>query len=176
MNPREQKLLALILIVLAYAACDYFYRAASGFENDEGLTAQSQDAAAAAAVSAMTSQVANLPLSDSGRRLLKLANNPLTDDPLAPPSAAMRATAVSNLPHVTLSGVINMGNVSLALIGGEEFGVGDQIPETGETVKAITNDAVTLFAPDTGLTRTLKVEDTDPTLSDLTNRPAQPAI
>lgn len=37
MNPREQKLLALILIVLAYAACDYFYRAASGFENDEGL-------------------------------------------------------------------------------------------------------------------------------------------
>ena len=117
MNPREQQLLALILIVLAYAACDYFYRAASGFENDEGLIAQSQDAAAA--VSAMTSQVANLPLSDSGRRLLKLANNPLTDDPLAPPSAAMRATAVSNLPHVTLSGVINMGNVSLALIGGE---------------------------------------------------------
>ena len=88
----------------------------------------------------------------------------------------MRATAVSNLPHVTLSGVINMGAVSLALIGGEEFGVGDQIPETGETVKAITNDAVTLFAPDTGLTRTLEVEDTDPTLSDLTNRPAQPAI
>ena len=166
MNPREQKLLVLILIVLAYAACDYFYRAASGFENDEGLTAQSQDAAAA--VSAMTSQVANLPLSDSGRRLLELANNPLTDDPLAPPTAAMRATAVSNLPPVTLSGVINMGNVSLALIGGEEFGVGDQIPETGETVKAITNDAVTLFAPDTGLTRTIKVEDTDPTLSDLT--------
>ena len=88
----------------------------------------------------------------------------------------MRATTVSNLPHVTLSGVINMGNVSLALIGGEEFGVGDQIPETGETVKAISNDAVTLIAPDTGLTRTLKVEDTDPTLSDLTNRPAQPAI
>ena len=54
MNPREQKLLALILIVLAYAACDYFYRAASGFENDKGLTAQSQ--AAAAAVSAMTSR------------------------------------------------------------------------------------------------------------------------
>ena len=106
----------------------------------------------------------------------KVANNPLTDDPLAPPTAAMRATTVSNLPHVTLSGVINMGNVSLALIGGEEFGVGDQIPETGETVKAITNDAVTLFAPDTGLTRTLEVEDTDPTLSDLTNRPAQPAI
>ena len=174
MNPREQKLLVLILIVLAYAACDFFYRAASGFENDEGLTAQSKDAAAA--VSAMTSQVANLPLSDSGRRLLELANTPLTDDPLAPPSAAMRATAASDLPQVTLSGVIAMGNVSLALIGGEEFGVGDQIPETGETVQAITNDAVTLVTPNTGLTRTLKVEDTDPTLSDLTHRPAQPAL
>jgi len=118
MSPREQKLLALILIVLAYAACDYFYRAASGFEKDEGLTAQSAEAAAA--VSSMTGQLSALPLSDDGRRLLKMANSPLTDDPFEAPSAGMKASAAADLPQMTLSGILAMGSVKIALIGGAQ--------------------------------------------------------
>lgn len=174
MSPREQKLLALILIVLAYAACDYFYRAASGFEKDEGLTAQSAEAAAA--VSSMTGQLSALPLSEDGRRLLKMANSPLTDDPFEAPSAGMKASAAADLPQMTLSGILAIGSVKIALIGGEEYGVGDVIPDTNETVKAIGRETVTLATPD-GVTRTLKVEDLDPDLSDLSNltNPAQPA-
>ena len=172
MNPREQKLLGLILIVLAYVACDYLYRAASGFEN-EGLTAQSAEASAA--VTAMAGQLNSLPLSENGRHLLKLANSPMESDPFEAPSAGMRASVTSGMPQLTLSGVLSMGSTNIALIGGEEYGIGDVVPDTNETVKAIGLDSVTLAAQD-GTTRTLKVLDLEPNLTDLTNTPAQPAL
>ena len=173
MTPREQKLLILILVVLAYAVADYFYRAASGFENDEGLSLQSREASAA--ITAMSGQLAALPLSDNGRRLLKLANTPLESDPLAAPTASMVASAAGDNPQLVLSGVISMGRTNIALIGGEEYITGDVIADTNETVKSISADAVTLVTPE-GTTRTLKVLDLDPALADLTNSPAKPAL
>ena len=174
MTSREQKLLILILIVLAYAAVDYFYRAASGFEDAKSVTAQTSEAQAA--VAAMTNQIASLPLSENGRRLLELANAPLMSDPLQAPAPAVRSSMVSDLPQVTLSGILRMGRTALALIGGEEYAVGDEIPETGETITAITNDAVTLRTSDRTSTRTLRVTDLEPRLTDLMNPPAAPAL
>ncbi|MCI7118054.1 MAG: hypothetical protein ACLTS9_05620 [Sutterella wadsworthensis] len=160
MNSREKKLLGLVLIVFLVAVGDFLMSALNEFQNESMVA--SKAAEANAAVAQMSSRTAALPLSADGRRRLAAASLPLESDPLeAVPASQRFARNGEQLPFISVDGFVHMGRTHLVILGGVEFAEGDVIPETGEVVVSIYNDAVQLELPGTDTRRRLTYVERD---------------
>ena len=159
MNSREKKLLGLVLIVFLVAVGDFLMSALNEFQNESMVA--SKAAEANAAVAQMSSRTAALPLSADGRRHLAAASRAGPGPPGAVPASQRFARNGEQLPFISVDGFVHMGRTHLVILGGVEFAEGDVIPETGEVVVSIYNDAVQLELPGTDTRRRLTYVERD---------------
>lgn len=92
----------------------------------------------------------SLSISEGQRYILAAALRPASRNPFHIPDASLtstRAALPSDPSGMAYSGFILVGKSALAIIGGLEYGVGDTLPNSGDVIRAIRADGVTLYSP-----------------------------
>lgn len=153
MNPREKKLLALVLIAFLVLVADYLLGALDEFKG--GSRVAGRFAEAQQAVTQIQTQTAASPLTPAGRAQLAGASAPIDRDPLDAPAVAGVRTG-EQLPFLSCDGIVSIGRKRLVILSGIEYAVGDAIPETGEEVVRISAKSAVLRVPGTGTERTIE--------------------
>ena len=99
----------------------------------------------------ISSELQALPLNSEQRAVLAAAQQSAGNDPFKEPPQAVSGSQAggnaSSAPGMSFTGYVQMGKEAIAIIGGLEYAVGDVLPETGDIIRAIRENSVTLYSP-----------------------------
>lgn len=95
----------------------------------------------------VTAALQGLTLSDGQRYILATALRPATNNPFHAPSTEAAQKVSADVQGLSYTGYVQAGKGAFAIIGGLEYSVGDVLPNTGDVIRAIRPDSVTLYSP-----------------------------
>lgn len=159
MTPREKKLMGLVALVAVLAAGDFAVNAGGSLFERDAIGSKQKEAEAMIAQTSMT--VASLPLTADKQRRFAATNRPLLADPVSLPDPSLEQIDAYDeaLPFIRASGFMSVGSIRFVIIDGEEYQVGETIPQTGEVVIAFDAAGVWLRSPETDTKRRLLYQE-----------------
>ena len=148
MTRREKILLALMGVSLAGSGLVFWD---PGFLPWSKGLVQSPVQQAQVVAASLSSGLQALPLNSGQRAILAAAQQSAENDPFRePPQVALGGQAGGNAslaPGMSFTGYVQVGKEAIAIIGGLEYAVGDVLPETGDIIRSIRENSVTLYSP-----------------------------
>lgn len=162
MTLREKRLAMLLAMVALLAAVDYVVEYVI-LKPDTGPVPQKLETARSASSQTMAA-VAGLTFDAEKRRALIATETPLVKDPLVMPEETQMSLRQTARRELLASGYMLLGKKAYAIIGGQEYTVGENLTDTGDLVVDIREDGVLLRDPDTKAERLIPYAKTpDPT-------------
>lgn len=145
MTVREKLLLAFMGLALAGGGVQFALNMLPAAAPQDEAEALQRARAVSGDVSAA---LQGLAISEGQRYILATALRPASGNPFTLPEVlAGSQHSVQDTSGLVYSGYVRVGNAALAIIGGLEYGVGDALPNTGDVIRAIRADGVTLYSP-----------------------------
>lgn len=151
MSKREKTIVTVMILSVLYGAYALFFAK----QAKVGDAADSVgDLNVGQFITEISKGMKNGGASDAERYILSNAEKPWGEDPFFNEESILKekpATpdrADTRLPLFSYSGFISMGNRNLAIIDGQEYGIGESLEPDGFVVKSITPVQVVLSLPD----------------------------